>query len=69
MWFPVLSCIAVSQSDAQKCVGYAQFTSTGSMDCKKANRHETSIEMICGGDVFGNPPCGCFGGTKYFYRL
>ena len=47
--------------------GYATFTSTGTMDCKKANSHETSIEMICGGDAFGNPPCGCFGGTKYFY--
>ena len=54
-------------SAAQKCVGYATFTSTGTMDCKKANSHETSIEMICGGDAFGNPPCGCFGGTKYFY--
>ena len=68
IWFPrPLSHRSFSQSDAEKCVGYAYFTSTGSMNCKKANRHETSIEMICGGDVFGNPPCGCFGGTKYFF--
>ena len=56
-----LLCFALSGS------GCATFTPNSNRDCKRAHSHDTSIEMICGGDKFGNPPCGCFGGTKYFY--
>ena len=54
-------------SDAKRCVGYAKSTSTGLMNCPKANVHGTKIPVICGTPYWYNqPPCGCFGGEMFF---
>lgn len=54
-------------SDALNCVKYAKSTSTGLMNCPKANVYGTKIPLICGTPYWSNPPpCGCFGGEMFF---
>jgi len=54
--------------DAHSCVGAAISTSTGNMNCKLATVYKSTLNEICGGTVWSpSPPCGCFGGYKYFY--
>ena len=54
--------------DAHSCVGAAISTSTGNMNCKLATVYKSTLNEICGGTIWSpSPPCGCFGGYKYFY--